>query len=63
MNSKYIGKYFFKSMLPHTINDDIGSLKEYNDNKGNGPRFAISLFFFIDESGMIVYRSNQEEEK
>lgn len=45
--SVYIGKYFFRPMLPFKLSTDVCSLAL------NKPRLAISLFFDIDEEGLI----------
>jgi len=45
-------------MLPKTIYNEIGSLKHSQNNE---PRFAISLFFYVNEDGMIVYEKNLKD--
>ena len=65
VNSKYIGKFFHKLMLPRLISDQLGSLKDKKHNKvfGQPERFAISLYLYVDQDGMIVYRQKTVEKE
>ena len=45
VQSTYVGKHFFKSMLPRGLYQDIGSLKE------NAERIALTQEFLINEQG------------
>lgn len=54
VESYYIGKYFFKSMLPSVLYEKVGSFTQ-NDDK-----FAISLGFLMNEHGVIIYEGSQK---
>ena len=52
VESYYIGKYFFKSMLPSILYSKVGSFTQ-NDEK-----FAMTLQFLINEEGVIIYEGD-----
>jgi ribonuclease R len=49
--SYFIGKHFFKAMLPREIYANVGSLKQEEK------RFVLSLYFVINKEGLIDYDS------
>ena len=58
VESKYVGKYFFKQMLPRKIYEDLASLKAEEKAK----KLALSLYFEINDEGMIYYKAEQKAE-
>ena len=69
VNSKYIGKAFFKSMLPRAIYSNIGSLKATGTTQKddsfvlNSPKHALSLFLYINGEGLVVYKEEARKDE
>lgn len=49
MASTYIGKHFFRPMLPSELNSDCCSLKEGKVSP------AVSIYFYISDEGLIDF--------
>jgi ribonuclease R len=54
VTSYYIGKYFFKSMLPRILYTQVGSFTQ-NDDK-----FGISVEFLMNEDGVIIFEGEHK---